>query len=150
MQPTHLRLKQRSIIFSLHQVCCRSFSLEKSHRFVFIISWAFPYVVNIYLTSNICRQLQNTINQTDYWNAILIDWLIDIFFSLACSLGYCMSKYPGFQFINSEVNEQENAKIKKLKTQLSYMTPENFLGHCKLFFWFRNKKNKARRAKKND
>ncbi|XP_066915621.1 uncharacterized protein [Clytia hemisphaerica] len=58
----------------------------------------------------------------------------------ACSFGYCMKLYSTMQHINSEVNEQENSRVKKLKTQLAYMTPENFIRHCDLFFWHRNQK----------
>uniref|UniRef100_A0A7M5XNQ1 Uncharacterized protein n=1 Tax=Clytia hemisphaerica TaxID=252671 RepID=A0A7M5XNQ1_9CNID len=45
----------------------------------------------------------------------------------ACSLGYNMAFYSFLEKINSEINEQENAKVKKLKSQLAYMTPERFI-----------------------
>ncbi|XP_066929541.1 uncharacterized protein [Clytia hemisphaerica] len=47
----------------------------------------------------------------------------------ACSFGYCLAKYPAFKNLNSQINEQQNAATKKLKTQLSYMRPDNFVKH---------------------
>lgn len=55
-----------------------------------------------------------------------------------CCVAYNISKYPKFQSVNSQVNEQQNSTIKRLRLQLSYMGPENFMRHCKFFLWFRN------------
>ncbi|XP_066913987.1 uncharacterized protein [Clytia hemisphaerica] len=60
----------------------------------------------------------------------------------ACSFGYCLARYPSYKDVNSQINEQQNAATKRLKTQLSYMRPDNFVKHCDLFFWYRNKLKK--------
>ena len=62
----------------------------------------------------------------------------------ACADSYNVSKYPGFEKINTQVNEQKNSTLKVLKSQLSYMTEDNFLKHCKIFMWQRNKVTKQR------
>jgi hypothetical protein len=49
-----------------------------------------------------------------------------------------MDSYPQFSDINSQVVEQANAALKRIKPSLSYMTPQNFLNHLKLFLWNRN------------
>ena len=58
---------------------------------------------------------------------------------LACSVGYYMDSYPQFSSINSEVVEQANAMVKRIKGSVSYMTAENFMKHLKLFYWYHNK-----------
>ncbi|XP_066282552.1 uncharacterized protein [Branchiostoma lanceolatum] len=56
-----------------------------------------------------------------------------------CSVGYKLSAYPQYDHINSQVVEQCNASLKKLKGQLSYMAPSNFMRQAKLFIWNRNR-----------
>lgn len=60
------------------------------------------------------------------------------YFVLACSQGYNMRNYDFLTDLNSEINEQQNATTKKLKTQVSYMNENNFIMHCKLYIWYRN------------
>ena len=50
-----------------------------------------------------------------------------------------MEKYPQYSCVNSEVVEQANAMVKRIKGSVSYMTAENFLNHLKLFYWYHNK-----------
>ncbi|XP_066910086.1 uncharacterized protein [Clytia hemisphaerica] len=56
----------------------------------------------------------------------------------ACGTGYCMNIYHELEWLNSQINEQQNASTKGLKTQLSYMRPDHFMSHCKFFLWYRN------------
>lgn len=49
-----------------------------------------------------------------------------------CSLGYKLQN-PQEKFINSQVVEQLNSQLKNLRSQLSYMTFENFMLHAALF-----------------
>jgi len=42
--------------------------------------------------------------------------------------------------LNSQVNEQANAGIARIKGQLAYMLPDNFMFHCALFLAMKNKK----------
>ena len=58
---------------------------------------------------------------------------------IGCSVGYKMDSYPQFSTLNSQVVEQANAALKRIKPSLSYMTSQNFLKHLKLFLWNRNR-----------
>ncbi|XP_062341606.1 uncharacterized protein LOC134039632 [Osmerus eperlanus] len=55
-----------------------------------------------------------------------------------CNIGYNLDSYPQFQKINSQVAEQNNSLLKKMKGQLSYMNRENFIRHLMLFLWHRS------------
>ena len=54
---------------------------------------------------------------------------------IGCSSGYSLDKYPtqDIAAINSQVNEQANASLQKIKGQIAYMKPQNFMFHVKLF-----------------
>ena len=41
--------------------------------------------------------------------------------------------------INSQVNEQANTGLARIKAQLSYMLPDNFIFHASLYLAFKNK-----------
>lgn len=56
----------------------------------------------------------------------------------SCSYGYNLSLYPQFNSINSQLSEQSNAGLKRIKDQLSYMTANNFLSHCTFYLWNKN------------
>ena len=66
------------------------------------------------------------------------------FFS-GCSIGYKCLDYPLLRGINTQTVEQNNAKLKKLKSSLSYMTPKHFIDSLKFFMWHSNES-----VKKND
>ena len=55
-----------------------------------------------------------------------------------CAAGYEARSYPRLRGINTQIVEQNNAKIKKLKSSLSYMKSENFMDTLKLFLWYNN------------
>ena len=52
-----------------------------------------------------------------------------------CSLGY--------KQINSQIAEQKNSQLSRIKPQLSYTSPKNFVMHAELFISFQNKKKKT-------
>ncbi len=58
-----------------------------------------------------------------------------------CCKGYDMDSYQTLNIkrINSQVNEQENAGLARIKGQLAYMLPSNFMFHAALFLALRNK-----------
>lgn len=58
----------------------------------------------------------------------------------ACGSSYELKAYPQHKKLNSQVVEQANSRIQRIKSQLSYMTQSNFVNHCKLFLWAQNKK----------
>ena len=60
---------------------------------------------------------------------------------VACSIGYNMCVYLAnlqLRQLNSQVNEQGNAGVQKLKGHLSYMTFENFKFHVTIYYAVRN------------
>jgi hypothetical protein len=59
-------------------------------------------------------------------------------FVSGCHSGYNLSIYSQFNDVNTQVAEQRNATLKKLKSMLSYMNKENFVNHLKIFLWFRS------------
>ena len=60
---------------------------------------------------------------------------------------YCMETYnsdPYIASINSQVNEQANASLRRLQTQLTYMSAENVIKHTAVFLAIRNKDKKQK------
>ena len=60
---------------------------------------------------------------------------------VGCTLGYSMDSYvadPAVASINSQTNEQANSSLRRLATQLTYMTPENVMMHTAVFLGIRN------------
>ena len=45
---------------------------------------------------------------------------------------------PTIRHINSQVNEQANVGLQRLKAQLAYMSPDNFIMHLKLYLALKN------------
>ena len=50
---------------------------------------------------------------------------------VGCSADYCLNTYK--QMAIMQVNEQANAILQRIRGQLAYMTPENFMFTLKLF-----------------
>ena len=59
--------------------------------------------------------------------------------TLGCSCGYNLGSYPQFLSVNTQVVEQANSTLSRIKSSVSYMTPKHFMNHCKLYLWYRNK-----------
>ena len=55
-----------------------------------------------------------------------------------CSSAYNLNEYPHFVHLNSQIAEQANAGLKRIKDQLSYMTAENFMSHCAFYLYNKN------------
>eukprot|EP00112_Aurelia_sp_Birch-Aquarium-sp1_P017171 Seg3960.3 transcript_id=Seg3960.3/GoldUCD/mRNA.D3Y31 product="hypothetical protein" protein_id=Seg3960.3/GoldUCD/D3Y31 len=64
-----------------------------------------------------------------------------------CSGGYNMATYPDYKHINSQINEQMNSCLKRIKPSLSYMRHDHFVDHTKLFLAYRNIMTKERRQR---
>ncbi|CAG2192478.1 unnamed protein product [Mytilus edulis] len=56
----------------------------------------------------------------------------------ACGPGYELKRYPQHVHLNSQVVEQANSRLQRIKGSLSYMTQTNFIKHCKLYVWGQN------------
>lgn len=57
----------------------------------------------------------------------------------SCSKVYHAKVHPRLQGVNTQMVEQNNSKLRKLKSQLSYMNHCNFMNHLKFFLWYCNK-----------
>jgi hypothetical protein len=60
---------------------------------------------------------------------------------VGCSTGYSMDAYTAdskIVQINSQANEQANASLRRLATQLTYMSPANVITHTSVFLALRN------------
>ena len=55
-----------------------------------------------------------------------------------CSSGYNIRSYHQYEGVNTQVAEQPNSVIGRLRSMLSYTNEENFSKYLKLFLWFRN------------
>ena len=65
---------------------------------------------------------------------------------IGCSLGYSMDSYKhddDIASINSQANEQANASLRRLTTQLAYMSPSNVIRHTSTFLALRNMDKKV-------
>ena len=71
-----------------------------------------------------------------------------VFLIKGCALTYDVRRDPLLHSLNSQINEQQNATTKKLKSQLSYMKPENFKLYCTLYLWHRNQMKKEQWSKR--
>ena len=61
---------------------------------------------------------------------------------VGCSSGYCLDTYRhsvDLRSINSQVNEQANAGLQRIRGQLAYMTLDNFMYTMSLFLCIKNK-----------
>ena len=82
------------------------------------------------------------------WEKLIVSWKKDFNICLeiklilpsflGCSLSYDLQMYPLLDTVNCKINELQNAAVKKLKTQLSYVTPGNFMRHRIFYLWNRN------------
>ena len=58
---------------------------------------------------------------------------------VGCSSGYNLHLYSVHKSLNSQVNEQANARLQHIKSQLAYMTFDNFVFHLCLFLSIKNR-----------
>lgn len=67
-----------------------------------------------------------------------VNYLPTVLFLSACGPGYELKRYPQHVHLNSQVVEQANSRLQRIKGSLSYMTQTNFIKHCKLYVWGQN------------
>lgn len=85
----------------------------------------------------------NHTGETAFTHWVMLN--IGYFLIVGCSIGYNLSCYPQFNSINSQMVEQANSALSRIKSSLSYMKKENFMAHCKLYLWYRNRKLREQR-----
>ena len=126
---------------------CYGFSILENHespRHPFeILKTRFETAPKVIVYDNACKLHQYALlREPEFFKNTL--FLVDKFHwkgHTACSLGYNLSLYESHDLlkrINSQINEQGNAGVQKLKGHLSYMTFGNFKFHVKLYYAIRN------------
>ena len=136
-------------IFTLHcqHGVCYGFSVVSNcespkHHFE-IFRQRFRIAPKVIIYDNACKLHQYCLlREPAFFKDTL--FLVDRFHwkgHIACSMGYNLCVYLAnsqLKKLNSQVNEQGNAGVKKLKGHLSYMTFENFKFHVALYYSVRN------------
>ena len=102
-----------------------------------ILFTRFPQAPHVIVYDNGCKLHVYCLNQEPgYFQNTL--FLVDRFHwrgHTGCSSGYNLDLYgePLLKTLNSQINEQANADLQKIRGQLAYMTPANFHFHLSLF-----------------
>ena len=96
-----------------------------------------------YISENCCRLHAYCLNREPVFFQNTL-FLVDRFHwcgHIGCSTGYCLDSYKKIDTrgINSQVNEQANARLKRMQSQLTYMKPANFSFHVSLFLAIKNR-----------
>ncbi|XP_078659981.1 uncharacterized protein LOC144904724 [Branchiostoma floridae x Branchiostoma belcheri] len=134
--------------FCRHGVCY-GFTVLKCHespRHPFeILIGRFHRAPRVIIYDNACRLHQYCLNRepTFFRDTLFCVDRLHWVNHTGCSDGYCMDAYQhhgsiDVQKINSQINEQANAGLKRIKAQLAYMAPRKFLFSVALFLAFKN------------
>lgn len=109
-----------------------------------IFKTRFPKAPDVIIYDNACNLHKYCLSrEPDYFKNTR--FLVDKFHwkcHIACSEGYNMERYTACvdtQTINSQINEQANAGLKRLQSQLTYMNADNFMFHISLFLSLKNR-----------
>ncbi|XP_066285252.1 uncharacterized protein [Branchiostoma lanceolatum] len=134
--------------FCQHGVCY-GFTILKSHespRHPFeILIGRFNRAPRVIVYDNACRLHQYCLNREPafFMNTLFCVDRLHWINHTGCSDGYCMDSYGqhgtiDVQQINSQINEQANSGLKRIKAQLAYMTQSKFMFNAALFLAFKN------------
>ena len=127
--------------FELLQTCE---SLKHPFR---IFKTRFPHPPSLIIYDNACRLHIYCLNREPHFFEST-RFAVDRFHwrgHTGCSKGYSLDVYKNKKIkgINSQVNEQANSGLQKIRGQLTYMTINNFKLHCSLFLALKNMDKKA-------
>ncbi|XP_077987997.1 uncharacterized protein LOC144442507 [Glandiceps talaboti] len=111
-----------------------------------IIMTRFPTAPQIIIYDNCCKLHQYSLNrEPEFFKNTL--FLVDRLHwknHTGCSSGYNMNVYKynaDINKLNSQVCEQSNADLARIKAQVSYMLPDNFMFHVSLFLAVMNRES---------
>ena len=132
-------------IFCPHGICY-GFEVMQScesprHPFE-IFRRRFHTAPRVIIYDNACKLHQYCLNREPNFFANTL-FVVDRFHwrgHVGCSSGYCLDTYKHMSLkeINSQVNEQANAGLQRIRGQLAYMTPQNFMFTISLFISVKN------------
>ena len=140
-------------IFCRHRVCL-GFSLmshsesPKTPFDIFLRRFA-PYLPQLRIFyDNACNLHQYILNRepSRFSETIFLVDRLHYQDHTSCSEGYSTNSYncdTSIRHMNTQLNEQANAELRHLSTQIAYMRPENVMVHVKTFLAERNRKVKC-------
>ena len=110
---------------------------------IILCRFVVPPVPAVIIYDNRCKLHQYALNREPRHFRDM-KFLVDRFHwrgHIGCSSGYSLDRYTSLDIvtINSQVHEQANAGLQKIKGQIAYMKPENFMFHVKLFLAMHNR-----------
>ena len=103
----------------------------------------FPVAPKIIVYDNACKLHQYCLNREPHFFSETL-FTVDRFHwrgHIGCSAGYSLDTYKDcfhIKDINSQVNEQANAGLQRIRGQLAYMNAENFMFTISLFLYLKN------------
>ena len=134
-------------VYCPHGVCVgfQTLTSHESPRHPFdIFLTRFPTPPSCIIYDNACKLHTYVLNREPYHyrnTMFLVDRLHYRKGHTSCTTGYSMDSYRydrDTPHINSQINEQANVRLQRMKAQLSYMTPDNFMFHLKLYLSLTN------------
>ena len=141
---THLSYPASSLSSAL---ICYGFEVMRScespkHPFSIFLQ-RFQKAPQVIVYDNACKLHQYCLNREPHFFRSTL-FAVDRFHwqgHVGCSAGYCLNGYKqmAIKDINSQVNEQANAGLQRIRGQLAYNTPENFMFTLKHFLSLKNK-----------
>ena len=130
-------------IFCPHGICYGFEVMQscESPMYPFSILDHFRVAPHVIIYDNACKLHQYCLNREPRFFSNTL-FVVDRFYwrgHVGCSAGYSLDTYKNMSLreINSQVNEQANAGLQRIRGQLAYMTPENFVYHIFVFFLLR-------------
>ncbi|XP_077992815.1 uncharacterized protein LOC144446848 [Glandiceps talaboti] len=113
-----------------------------------IIKQRFKTAPRIIVYDNSCKLHQYCLNREPVFfkNTMFLVDRLHWCNHTGCSSGYNMKTYKTnieISNLNSQICEQTNATISRIKSQLAYMLLDNFVFHAALFLAVTNNKKKA-------
>ncbi|XP_077986107.1 uncharacterized protein LOC144440592 [Glandiceps talaboti] len=137
-------------VYCQHKVCL-GFEVMKQHESPAtpfkIIKQRFQRAPRIIVYDNGCKLHQYCLNREPEFFKHTI-FLVDRLHwcnHTGCSSGYNMNVYKNSEVrtLNSQICEQTNAVIARIRSQLAYMLPDNFILHTAIFLSMANNKTKS-------
>ncbi|XP_070549105.1 uncharacterized protein [Ptychodera flava] len=135
-------------LYCQHKVCL-GFEVMQQHESPAlpfrIIKQRFHTAPRIIIYDNCCKLHQYCLNREPafFKNTMFLVDRLHWCNHTGCSSGYNMNTYKTnseIKNLNSQICEQTNAAVSRIKSQLAYMLPDNFIFHAALFFAISNKK----------
>ena len=123
----------------MHSIPGGLISLEKSHRYLQKFVILFLTMIKVLIAYKLCGT-RFQFGNDNLCALCVCTTLLNIAINMVsgCTSSYELDRYPDMEHINTQVAEQSNSLLARLKGMLSYMTEDNFVRHLKMFLAYRN------------